>query len=46
MWHRHRQVIALRELKRLIREAPTATVRNDLLTIAARNEPTRAGRVR
>ena len=40
---RLRQAIAGRELQRLIREAPTATVRNDLLVIAARNGP-RPGR--
>jgi len=33
-----RRAKAIRELKRLIRSAPTATVRNDLMTIAARNE--------
>jgi hypothetical protein len=35
---RIRRAIAVRELRRLIRDAPTATIRNDLLTIAARNE--------
>jgi len=35
---RHRQFIARRELKKLIREAPTPTVRNDLMEIAARND--------
>ena len=33
-----RRAKAVRELKRLIRSAPTATVRNDLMTIAARHE--------
>ena len=35
---RIRRAKAVRELKRLIRSAPTATIRNDLMTIAARNE--------
>ena len=35
---RLRRAKAVRELKRLIRSAPTATIRNDLMTIAARNE--------
>ena len=35
---RLRQAITGRELQRLIREAPTATVRNDLLMIAVRYE--------
>ena len=35
---RLRRAKAVRELKRLIRIAPTATIRNDLMTIAARNE--------
>ena len=35
---RVRRAITIRELRRLIRDAPTATIRNDLLTIAARNE--------
>ena len=35
---RLRRAHAVRELKRLIRSAPTATIRNDLMTIAARNE--------
>ena len=34
---RFRRAIASRELNRLVRDAPTATIRNDLLTIAARN---------
>jgi len=34
----YRRAKAIRELKRLIRSAPTATIRNDLMTIAARNE--------
>ena len=33
-----RRARAVRELTRLIRSAPTATVRNDLMTIAARTE--------
>lgn len=33
-----RRAKAVRELKRLLRSAPTATVRNDLMTIAPRNE--------
>lgn len=33
-----RRAKAVRELKSLIRSAPTATIRNDLMTIAARNE--------
>jgi len=37
---RFRRAKAVRELKRLIRNAPTATIRNDLMTIAARNERT------
>ena len=37
---RLRRAIACRELKRLVRDAPTATIRNDLLTIAVRNERT------
>jgi len=36
---RRRHAKTLRTLRRLIDEAPTATVRNDLLAIAARNEP-------
>jgi hypothetical protein len=35
---RRRRAVAIRELKRSIRDAPSATVRNDLMTIAARNE--------
>ena len=35
---RIRRAVTVRELRRLIRDAPTATIRNDLLTIAARNE--------
>jgi hypothetical protein len=37
---RLRQATACRELKRLIRDAPTTTICNDLLTVAARNERT------
>jgi len=33
-----RRAKAVRELRRLIRSAPTATIRNDLMTIAARND--------
>ena len=33
-----RRARAVRELTRLIRSAPTATVRNDLMTIAARTD--------
>jgi hypothetical protein len=34
----YRRAKALREIDRLIRVAPTATIRDDLLVIAARNE--------
>ncbi len=39
---RRRHAKTLRDLRRLIDDAPTATVRNDLLAIAARHEPAAA----